>query len=102
MAVLLKHSAVAGFFESDDVQVTIEPNHSGNNSIEISSKVEKLFGDQIRSTVNEMLASFQIESATVSLKDRGALDYVLRARLETAIRRALAEESHQTDDKQGG
>ncbi|MEG2216426.1 MAG: hypothetical protein RRZ24_04575 [Clostridia bacterium] len=36
-----------------------------------------------------MLATFEIQNAHVRINDRGALDCVLRARLETAIRRSL-------------
>ena len=49
--------------------------------------VRRQFGQDIRAAVREVLAQWGVESARVSVRDRGALDCVIRARVETAIRR---------------
>ena len=49
------------------------------------------FGDDIRRSVEEVLRENGVESARVSLVDRGALDCVIRARVETAVARAKGE-----------
>ena len=84
------HSATAGTLESSDVFVTLEPADSGVE-IEIDSVVQNQFGDSIRQTVEEVLQDLQVENAKLSVVDRGALDCVIRARVETAVLRGKGE-----------
>ena len=78
--------AVAGTLESSDVFVTLEPNASGLD-IEIDSVVFSQFGDDIRRVVEEVLSEYEVQNAKLSVMDRGALDCVIRARVETAVLR---------------
>lgn len=78
--------AVAGTLESSDVFVTLEPNASGLD-IEIDSVVFSQFGDDIRRVVEEVLTEYEVQNAKLSVMDRGALDCVIRARVETAVLR---------------
>lgn len=78
--------ATAGTLESSDVFVSLEPNASGLD-IEIDSVVLGQFGDAIRKVVEEVLAEQEVHSARLSIVDRGALDCVIRARVETAVLR---------------
>ena len=82
--------ATAGTLESSDVFVTLEPCENGLE-IELDSVVQKQFGDAIRRTVGEVLNELQVENAKVSVVDRGALDCVIRARVETAVLRGKGE-----------
>ena len=82
--------AVAGTLESSDVYVELEPNESGI-VIDIDSVVLNQFGEDIRRVVNEVLEAQEVKNAHVSVMDRGALDCVIRARVETAIVRAKGE-----------
>lgn len=82
--------AAAGTMESSDVYVEIEPKDSGLE-IELDSVVEKQFGAAIRRTAEEVLAEQGVENAKLRLVDRGALDCVIRARVETAILRGRGE-----------
>ncbi len=82
--------ATAGTLESSDVFVTLEPNASGLE-IDIDSVVEKQFGESIRRTVEEVLSDLQVQDAKLSVVDRGALDCVIRARVETAVLRGKGE-----------
>ena len=86
----IKKYAVAGTMESSDVYVEIEPSSEGIK-IELESIVEKQFGESIEKTVHEVLAGQDIKNAYVRVKDRGALDCVIRARVETAILRGKEE-----------
>ena len=86
----IERTAVAGTMESSDVYVELSPNDSGIE-IELDSVVLDQFGDSIRASVQEVLDENGIESARISLVDRGALDCVIRARVETAIMRAKGE-----------
>ncbi len=78
--------ASAGTMESSDAYVEIESKENGLE-IHIESVVEKQFGDKIEATVREVLSECNVENAYVRVVDRGALECVLRARVETAIHR---------------
>ena len=86
----IKKYAVAGTMESSDVYVEIEP-FDGGIEIELESVVLKQFGESIKKTVSEVLTQQGIENALVRVKDRGALDCVIRARVETALFRGKEE-----------
>ena len=79
--------ASAGTVESSDVLVHIAPNESGIE-IDVESVVLFQFGDAIRAAVLETLQEQGVENAKVRVMDRGALDCVIRARVETAVLRA--------------
>ena len=83
-------SAAAGTLESSDVYVELSPGEGGIE-IELDSVVLGQFGDDIRRSVEDVLRENGVESARVSLVDRGALDCVIRARVETAVARAKGE-----------
>ena len=87
MAEIIK-AAVAGTDEKSDAVITIEPNENGLQ-LEIKSVVMNQFGPAIEASVREVLAEKGVTHATVRVADRGALDCVLRARVETAILRGM-------------
>ena len=82
--------ASAGTMESSDAYVEIEPAQSGI-TVELESVVLAQFGDQIRETVLDVLADQGVEHAAVRVIDRGALECVIRARVEAAICRGREE-----------
>lgn len=84
----LKKPAVAGTLESSDVQITLRPNPGQGIQIELQSDVKALFGQAIEETVRAVLAEFGIQDALVDVNDKGALDFVIRARMECAVCRA--------------
>ena len=86
MAGIVRH-AHAGTLESSDVYVEIAP-RDGGIELELESAVLAQFGDEIRAAVLETLSEQGVDSAWVRLVDKGALDCVIRARVETAVRRA--------------
>jgi len=79
-------SASAGTMESSDAYVEIEPG-SGSLQIRLESVVAQQFGDSITAVVREVLTEQGVENANVRVVDRGALECVIRARVETAILR---------------
>ncbi len=79
-------NAVAGTLESSDGYVTVEP--AQELEIEIQSVVYNQFADQIKESVMEVLQELQVESGKVTINDKGAIDCVIKARVETAVRRA--------------
>jgi len=76
----------AGTLQSSDLMVFLEP--AETLSVTIESTVLKQFGELIRAKVEEVLAKHGVEAGEVRIIDRGALDYAIEARLETAILRA--------------
>ena len=78
-------SASAGTMESSDVYVEIEP--ADTLQVQLESVVQEQFGEDIRKVVGEVLSQCGVEKASVRVIDRGALECVLRARVETAVAR---------------
>lgn len=87
----IKNTALAGTMESSDITVVIEPNPNNDVVINLKSSVEKQFGDQIKQVIKETLTSLNVKSAVVRADDRGALDCVIKARVQTAALRAAGE-----------
>ena len=81
--------ATAGTLESSDVFVTLEP--ADGLEIELDSVVKNQFGENILHTVQEVLDELEVRDAKLSIVDRGALDCVIRARVETAVLRGKGE-----------
>ena len=79
-------AASAGTMESSDVYVEVEPTQ-GQLTISLESVVQAQFGEAILAVANEVLQEHGVTSANVRITDRGALECVLRARLETALLR---------------
>ena len=77
----------AGSLESNDLIVEIEP--ADELIIEIKSVVEDIFKDQIENVVRQTLKDLNIDKAKIRIDDRGALDFTISARVETAVKRAL-------------
>ena len=88
MSEVLK-PASAGTMESSDVLVELVP--AEGREIQLTSVVKAQFGDSIRAVAGEMLDQFDLQNVCLRIDDRGALECVLRARIETAILRAKGE-----------
>ncbi|MCD1124937.1 citrate lyase acyl carrier protein [Jinshanibacter sp. LJY008] len=80
--------AVAGTLESSDVMVRIAPIGGSEIDLQLNSSVEKQFGDAIRETVMDTLAKLGVTGVQLIIDDKGALDCILRARLQTVLLRA--------------
>lgn len=78
-------NASAGTMESSDVYVEITP--STGLQISLESVVAQQFGAAIDAVVRDVLAEQGVQNANVRVVDRGALECVIRARVETAILR---------------
>lgn len=85
----LKKSSMAGTLESSDIQIYLHPNAGKGVQIFLDSDVKELFGTAIENTIREVLHKFSIQNVTVEAHDKGALDVVIRSRMECAVTRAL-------------
>lgn len=83
-------SASAGTMESSDAYVEIEPG-TGALTVRLESVVQSQFGDAIQAVIREVLRENGVENASLRVIDRGALECVLRARVETAILRGKGD-----------
>jgi citrate lyase subunit gamma (acyl carrier protein) len=84
--------AKAGLDERGDVLVCLSPaGESSGVQIDIESTLMSLFGDQIRASVLDVIEGYGLNDLKLTVRDQGALDYAIRARVQTAIERAVKE-----------
>jgi citrate lyase subunit beta/citryl-CoA lyase len=71
-----------------DCWIAVEKKDSGGIAINVSSKVETMYGASVRSLIEKGMQVFGIKHAHVEVEDQGALELAIMARLETAVARA--------------
>lgn len=75
----------AGTYESSDCKITVSNNPQ--TEILIDSIVFEQFGDEIKKVINNTLTELNIQNIKVECYDKGALDYTVKSRLITALKR---------------
>lgn len=80
--------AFAGTLESSDLQIRIAPNPEAEILLTFDSTVEKQFGKAIETLICDTLEQLGVTSAIVEVEDKGALDCVIKARVQAAVMRA--------------
>jgi citrate lyase subunit beta/citryl-CoA lyase len=80
---------VIGSDAKGDCCVSVTP--AKTLAVEVATDDPNLFERGIREVVDETVAALGRVRATILVADKGALDYVLAARVETAVRLALPE-----------
>ncbi|CDI50771.1 citrate lyase acyl carrier protein [Clostridium tetani] len=80
--------AKAGTLESNDILVMVMPSDKPGIEIELESIVMKQFGDQIHKVLSEKAQELGLDGVKIQAQDKGALNYTIEARLETAVNRA--------------
>ncbi len=73
-----------------DCQVKLQLLSKGGINIKLQSKVERMFGEQIRQQIGEVLESLGILHASLEIEDTGALPFVIGARIEAAMKQLRA------------
>lgn len=81
----------AGSLESSDCLITVKEISNIDNEIIIESIVFDQFGDQIFAVINDVLKEYKIKGLEVLCQDKGALDYTVKARTITALKRLRGE-----------
>ena len=76
---------ISGSVESNDAMITCQ--ESDSLKIEITSIVDAFFHDQILKVITDTLKELNVTNVKVICEDKGALDYTIKARLITAIKR---------------
>lgn len=72
-----------------DCFVKLELKQSGGIQLKLQSKVGFLYGDSILSLCHNMLNYFEIKNAVIEITDKGALPFVIAARIEAAIKKLV-------------
>jgi citrate lyase subunit beta/citryl-CoA lyase len=72
-----------------DCFVDLELTGSGGIELQVNSKVDVLYGKAIRQECTKVLEFFGIKNCRLSIEDTGALDYIIDARLEAAIKQVM-------------
>ncbi len=81
--------ALAGTLESNDALVRVAP--SDTLAIDVKSTVLAQYGAQIHEVVQETLERLKVTEGLVSVDDKGALDFTIKARVQGAVLRASDE-----------
>ena len=76
-----------------DCLVRVRPATSGGITVRLDSRVDTLYGRSIRELAVSALAHFGMARANVEIHDSGALEFVLAARLEAAIKQVINSDS---------
>ncbi|MDR1702114.1 MAG: citrate lyase acyl carrier protein [Sporomusaceae bacterium] len=88
MRQTIKKNAQAGMAKKHDLIVLLEPAEP-ESGVAIEVKSSGLAKFQIETTVRSVLTEHELKDLIVKVEDEGALDFTVRARTETAVRRAL-------------
>lgn len=89
----LKVIGTAGTLESSDIQVMIQPSTKGIE-LELRSTVMAQFGEQIEEVIRETLKNLGVENARVIADDKGAIDPVIKSRVQTAVYRSAQSQEY--------
>ncbi len=79
----------AGNLKKGDVLITLELPASGGIHVELVSKFAGKYGAGMRAAAEKILEQYHIKHASLLIEDSGALDFVISARVETALLRAM-------------
>ena len=83
--------ASAGTGTKNDALITISPRAEEGIEVELQSIVKHQFGDQMIQAARSMAEEMGVTAVKIKIEDKGSLDYVIRARTETALLRAAKE-----------
>ena len=89
----IANAGMRGADVRSDCWVLVE--QSNTPSLEIKSKVETLYGDAIRKTIEATLAALDASDLSVTVEDSGALPFTIMARIEAAVKRLRPESTRE-------
>jgi citrate lyase subunit beta/citryl-CoA lyase len=70
-----------------DLHAAVELTDSGGLTLDLSSKVDAMYGDSIRESATGVLSALGVKNARVKIDDKGALPFTVTARIEAAAYR---------------
>jgi len=82
--------AQAGTLESSDMLVSVAPAPEGTGiAITLASPTIQQYGEHMKNLILGVVGNFGVTDATLDVNDKGAVDFVIEARVKTAVLRAL-------------
>jgi len=69
-----------------DCEITLELRQRGGIVIDLTSRVQTLYGESIKDLCRDIFKFFNIRNAVVKINDSGALSFVIAARIEAAVK----------------
>lgn len=76
-----------------DCQVVLQLTEKGGIDVRLVSKVDRMFGQQIRQQATAVLETLGISNAMLEIEDTGALPFVIGARIEAAVKQLIPVKS---------
>lgn len=91
---ILLRGASAGFEEKNDALVTVAPAAAGSGiAVALCSPVLYQYGGRMKKLIADTAAAAGFQDAAIDVKDKGAWDYTLKARVLAALERGMKHES---------
>lgn len=84
----LLHIASAGFEEKNDALVTVFPGEAGIQ-VRLSSPVLRQYGRHMEGFIADVVRVAGYQDIVLEVKDKGAWDYTLKARVLAALERGM-------------
>ncbi len=75
-----------------DCHVQMEITQNGGIQLDLKSKVASLYGESLKELIYEVLGFYGIKNTIIEVIDRGALPWVITARLEAAIKNLITSD----------
>ena len=86
----IKVKAVAGTLESSDIYIILEPSTNGIE-LEMESVVMGQYGEDVKRVILESLEELEVTSAKIFVNDKGAIEPVIKSRIQTVVTRAAQQ-----------
>ena len=87
----MQQTVSVGRDAKEDLRVELSQTPGRPSTITVNSAVAMLYGAQIRKVAEQTVASLGLEQVELVVHDRGALDWVIAARIEAAARALFGE-----------
>jgi citrate lyase subunit beta/citryl-CoA lyase len=71
-----------------DLFVSVKTLPSGGIELNVTSRVDAMYGQSIRLAATSVISAYELTDARIDIDDKGALPFVIAARIEAALRRA--------------
>ena len=84
---------IAGRKDRGDIEISFEPlGEKSGIEIIVETSIERLYGDKLRAEILKHLDELGVRDCRIIAIDDGALPYVVRSRVEAAVKLAEKEE----------
>ncbi len=78
-------SVVAGRKAKADIEISLNSSSVKEVEVNLESSVQRFFGNHIRNYIKRYLSSLGLSACKIDATDDGALDFVIKSRIESAL-----------------